>query len=268
MATAEIEEHDFEVESPPERVRIRGVWYLRAGAVPAPVVVILHGIPRAKPVPGDSSYRDMARKFAKQGFMAAVFNFRGTGISDGDIGMGGWSRDLAAVLTHLRGLEGADPGRVALLGFSAGAALAVCHAARDPGVHAVVSVSAPAEFDFFGRTMPADMWVRLFREIGLIRTDGFPASVSDWEAEFTSLSPIEDVGLISPRPLFLVHGEDDEVIPTSHARDLFEQAGEPRELLIIPGGKHRLRVDPRAVDAALTWLVEWKDGGKARQGRR
>ncbi len=43
-------------------------------------------------------------------------------------------------------------------------------------------------------------------------------------------------------------------VPLEHARRLFERAGQPKELVIMPGAKHRLRLEEQAVETALNWL--------------
>jgi pimeloyl-ACP methyl ester carboxylesterase len=43
---------------------------------------------------------------------------------------------------------------------------------------------------------------------------------------------------LAPRPLFMIHGEKDAYIGTQIARDLFEHAGEPKELWVVPKAKH------------------------------
>ena len=249
-------ENEFEVIS--GGVVIRGFYYAPDAPGRYPVVAILHGIPRAKPSGTDSSYKDMAGRFAEHGFLAITFNFRGTGISDGNISMEGWKDDLAAMLDFCRALPSADPGRVALLGFSAGGSVAIRQAAEDQTVGALVSASSPARYDFLEKTMPADKWVALFKEIGLIRDPDFPVSIEEWEAEFDEAAPIRFIGRVTA-PTLIIHGESDEVIPLEHAHELFEAAGGPKELRIIPDGAHRLRVDERVVKMALEWLVEWKN---------
>ncbi len=254
---AEIRETAFEAAL--EGIRLRGAWCVDAALRRAPVVVVLHGIPRAKPLAGDASYREIAVRLAQRGFLAVIFNFRGAGLSEGDISMAGWIRDLEAVLAFARALPAADPSRVALLGFSAGGAAAIYAAAHDPAIGAVVSASSPARFSFLQQSMPAAYWVKLFKEIGLIRSEGFPRDLKAWEAEFAEIEPIRWVEKLSPRPLLIMHGADDELIPAAQARELHARAGAGRELMIIPAGKHRLRMDPAALQAAEEWLLRWKE---------
>jgi fermentation-respiration switch protein FrsA (DUF1100 family) len=55
---------------------------------------------------------------------------------------------------------------------------------------------------------------------------------------FGDVRPIDAVAALSPRPLLIIHGEADTVIPVSHARLLYEAAGEPKRLWLFPGAEH------------------------------
>ncbi len=240
-------------------VKIDGFYVAPSGDGPLPVIILLHGIPRAKHTSSDGSYRDIAASYAERGFLAATFNFRGTGESGGNIGLGGWTRDLAAVIGYLKDLPEADPSRIALLGFSAGGTAAIHAAAVNPSVAAAASVGSPAEYSFLEDTMSPAEWIGLFREIGLIRDPEYPASIEEWLAEFDEYKPANWVARVSPKPLLIMHGEEDELIPLEHARAIFEAAGDPKDFLVVPGGAHRLRVDRRALDMAMDWILKWRD---------
>jgi len=57
--------------------------------------------------------------------------------------------------------------------------------------------------------------------------------------------------------LLVVHGEDDTVIPPEHARVIYNGAREPKKLLAIPGGDHRLSQkthQQRFMDATVAWF--------------
>jgi putative redox protein len=130
-------------------------------------------------------------------------------------------------------------------------------AASDTRVAAVSTFACPAHFDFPEQLDP-DAMVERYRSIGAIRDDDFPPSRQDWLNGFTALSPVRTVDRISPRPLLLVHGDADDVVPVSHAHELYDKAGEPKDLRIIGGAGHRLRHVPEAVDIAKEWLEKFK----------
>ena len=77
-----------------------------------------------------------------------------------------------------------------------------------------------------------------------------------WLDGFKTVAPIEYIAKISPKPFLLIHGDRDEVVPSAHAKKLFEKAGEPKDLVMLPGAGHRLRQDERAIDAAMEWLIK------------
>lgn len=235
-------------------VKIATQTYAPPGPGPHPVLCICHGLPPGPRDPSDVGYQPLAQQFRDAGFAATIFNFRGVGGSEGDLDMAGWVRDLEAVIHHALSLPRADSRRVNLLGFSAGAAISINAAAHDPRIAAVAACACPADVRIASTEEKAREARAHFRDIGLVRNPGYPASIKQWMAGFHALSAIEWVHRLSPRPLLLVYGDRDELVPLRNARLLFERAGEPKHLRIIPGAGHRLRRDPRAVDSALEWL--------------
>ncbi len=237
-----------------QEVVLRGRIFTVDPAAPRPAILLLHGIPRSKPEPGDEGYAPMAKRFAVEGFASVFFNFRGTGESSGNFHLKGWSEDLKAVTDFLCSRPEVDPRRIAVAGFSGGAAAAVYTAATDGRLGAIISVSCPASFEAITKFESGDVWMKGFREIGLFRDPGFPHSVKEWKAEFEEMAPIKWIDRISPRPLLIVHGEKDELVPPGQAKKLFEKAKEPKNLVWIKDGPHRLRTVPRVQEEILLWL--------------
>lgn len=219
-----------------------------------PALCICHGIPAVPHDPTDRGYTLLAQDFCRAGFITLIFNFRGAGKSEGNLDILGWSRDLQAALDFLYSLKEADKTRFCLLGFSGGAAVSVYTAAHDPRVSSVVTCACPADFrSLRQRETPLDT-IQRFRQIGAIRDKDFPPSIEEWERGFETVSPINWIDKISPRPLLLVHGDADELIPLEHAHRLYQKAKEPKELKIIPGAKHKMRLEKAAMAFVLDWL--------------
>ena len=220
-----------------------------------PAVCLCHGIPAVPYDPNEKGgYPELALKFSQAGFVAMSFNFRGAGPSQGNIDMVGWTHDLMSALEFLKMLPEVDKNRVCLLGSSAGAAVCIYVAARESRIQAVATLACPAEFDFIARSSDGDAMVKRFREIGIIRDKDFPSSMDDWLDGFKKIDPIQYINQVSPCPILLLHGDQDETVSVEHAQRLYEKAGEPRELVIIPGAGHRLRLDERAINTAIGWL--------------
>ena len=51
-------------------------------------------------------------------------------------------------------------------------------------------------------------------------------------------SPKYNVAKIAPRPVFIIHGRYDNIVPPFQAKLLFKHAGEPKEIWLVPGAKH------------------------------
>jgi pimeloyl-ACP methyl ester carboxylesterase len=65
----------------------------------------------------------------------------------------------------------------------------------------------------------------------------------------------EAVSTLRDRPLLLIHGEDDEVLPSDCSRDIFRRAADPKDLIVYPGCRHGLDQCRDDLDRDLTaWL--------------
>lgn len=233
---------------------IRGKLFLPRSSGVFPSVCLCHGIP-AKPYdPKDKGYEEIAHKFCQEGFAAFIFNFRGSGESEGDFDIAGWARDLAGALDIVYRYPGIDRKRFAVIGSSAGAAVAVYHTGRDSRVTHLVTLACPASFGFITNPARAEEFLKGCRQVGIIRSKDFPRNNEEWLQGFKEVNPLSWIEKVSPRPLLLVHGDADELIPPEDARRLFEKAGEPKELELIPEAGHRLRTEPRVIALCLEWL--------------
>ena len=191
----------------------------------------------------------MDRIASELGWAAMSFNFRGCGKSEGDFSLQGWVDDLRCAVNHLR--EVANPYGVWIVGTHTGGSLGTCVAANDPRVKGVAVLGARADFDDWAASP------RRFLEVGAVRTPGFPKHFDEWSREFRRFRPIGAAARVAPRPMLIIHGDEDESVPISDARQLAQAHG-AAELRILPGAGHRLRHDPRVVAILLGWLDRQK----------
>jgi len=227
--------------------------YLPAANMPYPTVCVCHGIPAGIPDPGDRGYPALAEQICRHGFGVLIFNFRGTGASGGNLDILGWTRDLKAVIDYLCALPEVDRSRLCLLGFSGGAAVSIYVASPDKRVSSVVACACPAEFTKLDEVQSL---IDHYRSIGAIRDKDFPPSAEEWLNGFKLVKPIDYVAKISPRPLLLVHGRNDETVVVSEAYKLYDKAGEPKKLVIVEGAGHRLRRSGEAMAIVIDWLKQ------------
>ena len=73
-----------------------------------------------------------------------------------------------------------------------------------------------------------------------------------WLAEHDLRDAVE---LMGAKPLLLIHARGDDQIPADWSEELFARAGEPRKLILLPGGHHRsAQHDAELHGLALRWM--------------
>jgi fermentation-respiration switch protein FrsA (DUF1100 family) len=216
-------------------------------------VVLAHGFPEPGQKAGAPSYgfpQLATRLAAETGASVLAFDFRGTGASEGDFSLPGWRADLASAIAMLRSFPSIE--RVWLVGFAAGGTLSICAAGEDPEVAGVAAFAAPAEL--VDHSPDPRRLVSQARAAGVIHTPGYPADPVGWWRELRELQPLHLAAKIPPRPLLLVHGANDEVVPPDDARAFADATGGSADLRVLPAASHLLLHDPRAIALLLGWF--------------
>ncbi len=223
---------DVEFDSDDDGVRIRG-WLLRvAESTPGPAVVLCHGA-----WTGRRECLPLALRFRERGYTVLVFDFRAHGLSEGRyISVGHHEmNDVLGAVHYVKARPEVDPERIAVIGFSMGAAAAIRAAARCPDIRTLVADSAYASF--------AEAVRYSFRQVMHFPHYPFGLLALRWarwilRVDPQQLRPIDAIAQVAPRPVLIVHGQEDEVVPVRHAYMLFKAALEPKELWVAPEARH------------------------------
>jgi uncharacterized protein len=180
---------------------------------------------------------DRAEMFARHGYGLMLVDARTRGRSEGDkFTFGKYEvRDIKAAYRYLSRRSDVDAQRIGALGDSMGGVVMLLHAAQNPGIKAVVADSPFASLQdeietgvkkFTGLPpFPFAPLIQWFTE----RLNGVPTS---------DVAPIQVIHAISPRPVFLMQGGKDTVIPRDSGQRLYDAAGEPRQLWFEPDLEH------------------------------
>jgi len=65
------------------------------------------------------------------------------------------------------------------------------------------------------------------------------------------------VGELAPKPLLLIHGDADTILSHESSQALYDRAGEPKTLKILPGVGHRLsEAADEVFDLVRDWLLQ------------
>jgi len=225
---------------------------MRADVTSVPAVVLAHGYPSDvhTAAMAAAALPELADRIAAEmGWLALAVGLRGCGGSEGSFSLRNWLNDLLASVDHLEATEPVSG--VWLGGFGTGGALAICAGAQHRSVRGVAALGAPADFDDWA-SHPRRL-LEHAREVGMIAEPTFPSSFDTWSRELRDLRAVAAAPELAPRPLLIVHGSDDDLVPAFDARVLVDAHGSA-ELRIVNGAGHRLRHDPRAVAVLLGWL--------------
>jgi len=199
---------------------------------PRGTVVFCHG--HAGSLDPDLIY---APWFHAGGYHCLFFDFRAHGRSGGDrVSMGFYERrDLLGAVEYLRG-RGIE--QVGVIGFSMGGVVAITAGSQSAAIRAVVSDGGFADI----RTAIAGgirkrmrtRWLHVPLSHLMVRLAGIRLG-----CDLTAAAPIRWVNRLSPRALLLIHGGQDPYVTTAQVQRMYDLAGEPKELWIVPEAGHR-----------------------------
>jgi pimeloyl-ACP methyl ester carboxylesterase len=222
-------------------VRISG-WYIPRDAATR-ALVLVHGKDGSRNREFHHHFIDFAAAMHDRGFAILMIDMRGHGQSDDAHFTFGLreQRDIEGAVDWLEA-RGFKPGSIGLLGVSMGAASSMYATADDPDIGALVEDSGYAAIYPIIR----HEWTRVSGLpsffLPLTRIAGEVLLGFDLEAA----RPIDVVTRIAPRPLLIIHGVEDRLIPVADAESL-KRAAPGADLWTVAGAGHAgaYTLDPR-----------------------
>jgi uncharacterized protein len=178
------------------------------------VILVAHGHSDVRP-------EDMYALFASHGYGVLAWDFRAHGDSEGDFTSLGYYEVLDAKAALDYALAQPDVKHVGGWGGSMGGVTMIRSAAKYPEIEAIVADSAfPTMVDELNLRVPFPILRPLIRFFAEQQTG----------LNMNNVRPVDDVALISPRPIFVIQGMDDTMIPSDSAQRIYDAAGEPKQL--------------------------------------
>lgn len=167
--------------------------------------------------------------FARHGYGVLSWDMRAQGESGGATCTMGFNEvyDAQAALEYALAQPGVE--HVYAYGQSMGAVTVIRAAAVEPRIEAVVADSA-----FYNlRAMSQNV-------MDIPLAGPLTIFFAELEAgiDTNQVSAVAVIGQLAPRPVFIIQGDADELIPLDSGRRLFDAAGEPRQLWLAPGAPH------------------------------
>ena len=200
-----------------------GGWYV--GSVNRAAVVLVHG------TGGDrSAVLAETRVLAEAGFGALALDIPGQGVSEGQTRWGvAESQAISAAIDWLTARPEVDAGRIGGFGQSLGAYVMARAAVTDQRLNAVVLESCPND-------IVEQLWLATSRWGPLSQLPSYWALRASGQP--LDMRPKDIAGAIAPRPLLIIGGELDSLVPAFMSRQIYAAAREPKELWIVKGAHH------------------------------
>ena len=277
-----------------EGARLIGNLFLPAGLPPGaqrPGIVLCHGFTGVRQL----TLPEYARRFAEAGFIALIFDYRGFGESEGPkwrLLPLEQVDDIRNALTWLAAQPEIDPQRLGLWGTSFGGAhvpyvagvdtrvkAAVAQVGFDTGERFLLGVRSESERAELRRQLEEDRRLRVVEGQGR-RIDPFERALRNpqasgfigtalqahphmrcllsWQTWEKTLEyrPLDVVDKITPRALCLIAAEHDTICPPAGYQQLYERAGDPKKLLLLPISHYDIYVG-QWFDESATQAVTW-----------
>jgi uncharacterized protein len=176
------------------------------------------------------------------GFNVFTYDMRGCGRSGGAVTLGALEeKDLRSVVDFLAARPDVDSNRIGALGFSMGAATTLMEAEHDNRIKAVVDDSGWADVHHWLKPRWQDAILRptwRFSPVALelveLRT----------RISLTALRPVDAISHLGPRPVLIIHGADDEVVPLADSELNLAAARSPKALWVVQDAAHGDTVRP------------------------
>jgi uncharacterized protein len=227
-------------------------WYVPPTREDGASIIFIHGHASNR-----SHYLSRAEIFAEDGYGMLFMELRNNGTSDGEFTTMGLleAQDVQTAFDFLIQQPSVNTDRIALYGHSMGGATAIMAFRDIPQTRVLISEAAYS-------SLADNIHARIVRDLPL-PPFVFPQMIVGFGGMLTGenlfdVRPIEDIQHLHGRPVLLIHGTNDGVVPFINGERLFAAAHEPKEFWIIEGANHgaSFEVSAEEYDAHIIPFLE------------
>jgi alpha-beta hydrolase superfamily lysophospholipase len=240
--------------------RMRRRW-LRPADFGTKTVIICQGVASSQ-----TSQLVLARSLIPAGYNVLTFDFRASGSSGGQISTMGdlERRDVLGAVRFLRQNYASQSKRIVGIGVSTGAAALIAAAAdHSTEGQAIEAVAVYGTYDDLGSLAREMAQQALLPPMDWLACRlSLPLASAMSGTNLSRFSPAQDSQSLWPRPLLVIHGTSDPVIPFERGRTLFDAATFPKQQLWLPSAD---QIDAINDDGAAETVLDFFEDARPRQ---
>lgn len=203
-------------------------------------IILVHGRDNSRSNGFGNLFVSFANDLHKAGFSVLMIDLRGHGESaDARFSFGIKERnDILGGVDWLKA-KGYQPGKIGVLGYSLGAASVIGAASDEQAIGAIWIDSAYADI----KSVIEKSWVTEsgLPQVFLYSTEAMIRVLYGYD--ITASRPIDEIGKIAPRPIFVAHCQQDNTIPISHMDRLLSVAKNTQTWVIANCDQHTVGKD-------------------------
>lgn len=229
-----------------------GAWFVPARSSSGTTALLCHGVGSSK-----AGFFQLLKALHEQDIHVLLIDHRAHGRSGGQRSTFGANeaQDVLGAVEWLRTNHPNESQRIIGIGASMGAAALLRAAEQDERIEGVVALGTFESMRNLTHDLARE---QLFPPINWL-THVFGLSMASLHAgvDLTAVNPAESIANIWPRPVLVIHGIDDEIIPFDQGRRLYEAAYVPRESLWVRNGTHNGILENPQVLRRIVDFIHW-----------
>ena len=204
--------------------------------------------------------RQLADDLSREGFICLRFDFSGNGQSDGDFAASTYSKQISEMQTAVELLKGRGADWIGVAGHSMGGLISFLTGIRTDSIKAVCALASRLTgiraTHFLSREQQSTL-----KHTGEVFFSSRGRSLKLTGAFFADADNFNPVDLIKTfhKPLLVVHGDMDEIIPVEEAYKVKDLSSERVDLAIVPNADHMFSQEEDRRDIsqiAVSWFKE------------
>ena len=233
--TLGLEYEEFQYPAREDGLKI-AAWYIPSEQNQR-AIILVHGRDDSKSHGFCDQFVSFAKKLHDAGFSVLLIDLRGHGQSAAARYTFGIKErwDVLGAVDWLAA-RGYPRGKIGVLGYSLGAASVIGAAAQEESIGAIWIDSAYADINsVLQRNWNSESGLP---QVFLLSTQWMARLL--YNNNFTASRPVDEIGRIAPRPIFMAHCQEDAMIPISHMEQLMAAAKNTQTWVIQVCDQHTL----------------------------